>query len=226
MKKSSAKLYVNKLAAAQRQLRAAVRMFFAGEDELAIHTVVSAAYRVLSDLKKDQGRDEVGDCHLTTLFYAVRDYRRGTLPSNLSEDPEAMKLIREYAKKLPITASTSRKDVTATVSPDVAKAFWNRRNKVANFLKHADHDAQSHIALDDVDNLQLLMQALSAYIDLKGDDLGAEGLVFWIYLSVTSGTKEGLPPEFKKIAEDLDGFGSAERLNMCSALVRGMNEAL
>ena len=78
---SSGKIHVTKLAAAQRQLRAAIRMFFSGEDELAIHTVASAAYRVLSDLKMERGRDEVGDYYLTKIFYAVRDFRRGTLPS-------------------------------------------------------------------------------------------------------------------------------------------------
>jgi hypothetical protein len=48
----SGRIYLNKLAAAQRQLCAAIRLFFAGEDELAVHTVASAAYRVLSDLRK------------------------------------------------------------------------------------------------------------------------------------------------------------------------------
>lgn len=66
----TATVHVTKLAAAQRQLRAAVRMFFAGEDELAIHTVASAAYR-LSDLKADRGRDEVGDYYLTAIFYLL-----------------------------------------------------------------------------------------------------------------------------------------------------------
>lgn len=224
MNESYAKLHVNKLAVAQKQLRAAVRMFFAGEDELAIHTVASAAYTVLSDLKAERGQDEVGDYHLTAIFYAVRDYRRGTLPTYLSEDPETMKWISVLAEQLPIDASTNIKDITATVSSDVAKKFWQKRNKVANFLKHADRDPQSHVALDDVDNLQLLMQALSAYIDLKSDDLGAEGLVFWLYFSVTSGIKEGLPQKFQEIAAKLEAMGLIERLKLCSTLVREMNE--
>lgn len=224
MNESSAKLHVNKLAVAQRQLRAAIRMFFAGEDELAIHTVASAAYSVLSDLKAKLGQDEVGDYHLTSIFYAVRDYRRGTLPTYLSEDPETMKCIRELAEQLPIVASTNIKDITATVSSDVAKKFWQQRNKVANFLKHADRDAQSHVALDDVNNLHLLMQALSAYIDLKCDDLGAEGLVFWLYFRVTSGIKEGLPQKFQEVAAKLEAIGSIERLKLCSAMVSEMNE--
>lgn len=224
MTESSAQLHITKLAGAQRQLRAAVRMFFAGEDELAIHSVASAAYRVLSDLKAERGRDEVGDYHLAAIFYAVRDYRRGTLPSYLADDPESMKWIRELADQLPIDASTNIKDVSATVSPEVAQGFWQKRNKVSNFLKHANRDAKSHIALDEVDNVHLLMQALSAYIDLNTDDLGTEGLVFWLYFSVASGMKDGLPQKFQDIATKLEGLGPAERLALCSLLIREMNE--
>jgi len=74
------KVHVTKLAAAQRQLRAAIRMFFAGEDELAVHTVASASYRILADLKEERGRDEVGDYYLTAIFYCVRDYHRVDAP--------------------------------------------------------------------------------------------------------------------------------------------------
>ena len=38
-----AEVHVTKLAEAKRQLRSAIRMFFAGKDELAVHTVASAA---------------------------------------------------------------------------------------------------------------------------------------------------------------------------------------
>ena len=75
MGRRSGKIYVTKLAAAQRQLCAAIRMFFAGEDELAVHTVASAAYRVLSDLKAERGRDEAADHYLNMVFFAVRAYR-------------------------------------------------------------------------------------------------------------------------------------------------------
>lgn len=45
--RSKATLALTKVADAQRQLDAAIRMFFAEEDELAIHTAAAAAYRVL-----------------------------------------------------------------------------------------------------------------------------------------------------------------------------------
>ena len=59
---------MTKLAAAQRQLCAAIRMFFDGEDELAVHTVASAAYGILRDLKAERGRDEAADNYLNAVF--------------------------------------------------------------------------------------------------------------------------------------------------------------
>ena len=135
-------IHITKLAAARRQLQAAIRMFFAQEDELAVHTVASAAYRLISDLKRGRGRDEVEDYFLTAVFYVVRDYRRGTLPKHFVDNAEMMKYVREWADALPgITENSKPESIRLSVSHDVKKSFWQSRNKVFNFLKHADNDA-------------------------------------------------------------------------------------
>jgi hypothetical protein len=46
---------IAKLEAAQRELDAAIRMFFKSEDMLAVHTVSRAAFRVLFDIANDGG---------------------------------------------------------------------------------------------------------------------------------------------------------------------------
>ncbi len=225
MGKRSGKIYVTKLAAAQRQLCAAIRMFFAGENELAVHTVASAAYRVLSDLKAKRGRDEAADNYLNSVFYAVRAYRRGTLPDYLANNPEVMHWIRDMADRMPITASSNFGDVSASVSPDVAQAFWRERNAVSNFLKHADREAKSHISLDDVDNLQLLMQACCAYLDLTNDSLGPEGFVLWVYYNAVLGMKEGMPKKFRRCASTLEKLDSDEQIRFCSEWLHKMKNA-
>lgn len=219
-----AQLHVTKLVAAQRQLRAAIRMFFDGEDELAIHTVASAAYRIVADLKIKRGRDEVGDYYLTTIFYVVRDYHRGTLPKLFTDNPETMKWIQETADQLPITASTKYEEIRGTVSEETAKEWWRKRNKVSNFLKHADQDANAHISLEEIDNLHLLTLALASYSDLVKDDLGAEGLILWIYFNVVTKTKEQLPEGYRDIANDLDECDPDEQLRLCALFVDRMNE--
>ena len=185
-------IHLTKLAAAQRQLRAAIRMFFGREDELAVHTVASAAYSVFSDLKERRGRDEVGDVYQTMVFYVVRDYLRGTLPKHLADDTELMRHVREWADALPITENTEYDDLSVCVSPEVAKRYWKERKKVANFLKHADRDAEEHISLDEVDNFDLLMLATGSYIQLGGDP-GPEGYVLSLFSQVRLGEAGALP---------------------------------
>jgi len=80
---AGAKIHVTKLAAAGRQLRAALRMYFAEEDDLAIHTIAAASYRLLADLKAERGMNEAANVYLTSIFYVIRDYRRGSLPERL-----------------------------------------------------------------------------------------------------------------------------------------------
>ena len=220
----AAQLHVTKLAAAQRQLRAAIRMFFAGEDELAIHTVASAAYRIIADLKKKRGRDEVADYYLATIFYVVRDYRRGILPKWLKENPETMKWIQEVAEQVPITASMKFEDIRGSVSEDTASDWWRKRNESSNFLKHADRDTRAQISLQDIDNLELLARALASYSHLVKDDLGAEGIVLWIYFSLITETKEQLPENYRKIANDLDGYDPDEQLRLCSSFIIELNQ--
>ena len=222
-KMTGSHVHVTKLAAAQRQLRAAIRLFFAAEDELAVHTVASAAYRLIADLKNERGRDEVADYYLISVFYVVRDYRRGTLPNHFADDPEAMKWIREMAEQLPITESTKVEDVRVSVSPETARQYWLKRNRVANFLKHADRDDRAHVSLDEVDNFQLLMQALGSYGDLVKDDLGSEGLILWIYSCVVSGTWNQLPHQYQDLASKLAELDPDERLAFCSFAVSKLN---
>ena len=200
-------------------------MFIAEEDELAIHTVASAAYRMICDLKSQRGRVEAGDYYLTMVFYAVRDYRRGTLPSYLADDPETMKAIRKWAEQLPITASSRYEDTEVSVSPNVEREFWTIRNKVSNFLKHADRDAISQISMEEVDNLFLLMLAQGSYLDLAGRDLGPEGHVLLVYNAVDSGMIEGLPKELQKFATDLEHLPRNERLKCCSVFLTKLKEA-
>lgn len=111
-----ANVQITKFAAAERQLRAAIRMYFDGEDDLAIHTVASAAHHLLSDLKADRGMDEAADSIVTSIFYVVRDYRRGTLPANLLADQSFLDWVQDLAEQLPITATTQFNEVSVTLS--------------------------------------------------------------------------------------------------------------
>jgi methylphosphotriester-DNA--protein-cysteine methyltransferase len=224
MNTTGASVHITKLAAAERQLRAAIRLYFAEEDELAIHTVASAAYRLINDLKAARGMNEAADTHLASIFYVVRDFRRGTLPKHISENLELMNWVAEMAENLPITAESEIEDVKLHIGEETARAFWRKQNEASNFLKHADKDAQGHISLEKVDNFTLLLQAIGSYTGLARDELGPEGLVFWLYSSVRHGELESLPEKFKAIGTRLLEVHGTERLNLCHALIQELRE--
>lgn len=141
-------------------------MFFAQRDELTIHTATSAAYRILRDMKDKRGRDEAADAQFTGIFYAVRDYRRGALPSEVQDNPDLMRFIKETADQSSIiTEATEFNDIQARMSKNTRNKYWEEYSKAANFLKHADRDPEKSLDLDRVDNLDLLMRATRSYID-------------------------------------------------------------
>ena len=70
-----AEIHITKLKAARHQFCAAIRMYFSAEDELAIHTVASAAYGIIRDLKAQRNRDEVGEFFLTSIFMQNRNIK-------------------------------------------------------------------------------------------------------------------------------------------------------
>jgi hypothetical protein len=55
---------VNKMDVARRQLDAAIRMTFAGEDPVAVHTVAAAGHRIIRDICESRG-DIAGYQHFT-----------------------------------------------------------------------------------------------------------------------------------------------------------------
>jgi len=49
------RIQINKLEAARRQMETAIRLYFVEGDTVSIHTLVSAAYQILSDINRKQG---------------------------------------------------------------------------------------------------------------------------------------------------------------------------
>lgn len=183
----SASVHLNKLAAAKRQVQAAIRMFFKREDELAVHTVAAAAYGLLKDIKASRGMSEAADSYLTSIFYLVRDYRRGSLPAHMTSDVEFMAKVEAMAVQLmPITADSKLSDVRVSIGPVVERQYWNETNRAANFLKHADRDADGTLSIEDIDNNLLLAKCYCAYQDVAPDDLGNEGLVFQAFITTNN----------------------------------------
>ena len=54
-------------------------MTFANEDELAIHTVAAAAYRILRDILDKRGRHDLENLYRAGLYRMAKDFVNGKL---------------------------------------------------------------------------------------------------------------------------------------------------
>lgn len=216
--------HVNKLAAAKRQLQASIRLFFMGEDRLAIHTVASAAYGLLKDLKRTFGQNEAADYYLTTIFYLVRDFRRGTLPTYLMSDAAMIAGIKHIADQLsPINKDSKLSDVKISIPDTLERQYWTENNQAANFLKHADRDSDGEFSLESINNYLLLLKCYSAYCDIGPDDLGNEGVVFKAFTLLSNSAYQTTNTVFGSLLESLKSVPDNKRLEYCYKLIVEMN---
>lgn len=186
MSQESAEILVTKFGAARRLLRAAIRMYFDREDELAVHTVVSAAYGMLKDLKKRRSLDEAQFAIETEIFGMLalaKKHASHQLPPELQSDAYFMSFLDLLIDRFNITPDTDVSQLTPSVILDSAATagFWRANNRASNFLKHADQDSEALLSLKDVNNFQLLLRAMASYESIAPDDLGFEGVVLQVY---------------------------------------------
>ena len=70
---------INKLEAARRQLDAAIRLTFANEDTLAIHTLGAAAYRIVRDILHKRGQHDPDEILRTGIYQTAFSLAHGKL---------------------------------------------------------------------------------------------------------------------------------------------------
>ena len=129
-----AHIHITKHAAAQRQVDAAIRILFSEEDPLAVHTVVAAAHRILTDLvEKHRKSSFMDDAYLDALNRVREHFPEKTQSWNI-----------QHFKK------------------------WLRdeRNRPANFLTHADQDADKMLNQETLKTDHLLLEACCRYEEL------------------------------------------------------------
>ncbi len=170
----AAEVYISKEAAAQRQIDAAVRMLFSDEDELAIHTVAAAAYRVVRDLREKRGHPEIPkEAEAVGYFFlakAIAEDRAHSVPQALRDlanaDPQIRKLVDHLRKLRKEGHSIEPTDFAMSTFGSNERAHWAKMSQVANFLKHADRDDQRFLQLSKMSNEELLMGACTSFVHL------------------------------------------------------------
>jgi hypothetical protein len=161
-------VHINKIAAASRQLDAAIRMFFAKEDELAIHTVASAAFRTLRDLIQERGKNFTAEVLRNGIYNMARQHAEGKLPKETLKLIENTALMAAIINMLEAERAEGEKFDVSRIGVRMNKTGEQRAwpSRAANFLKHADRDAKAHLTMDEVKNENVLIGACVAYLEL------------------------------------------------------------
>ena len=186
MPSNSAQVLITKFGAARRLLRAAIRMHFHREDELAVHSVASAAYGILKDLKKQRGQNEAQfaiEHEVLGMLMFAKERTSHQLPTEVLSDVYFVSCLDQLVELFSITPETDISQIAPSVMLDAAStaAFWRTNHRASNFLKHADQDAEAALPLNELKNFQLLMQAMLSYESVAPNDLGFEGVVLQIF---------------------------------------------
>jgi len=210
-----ASLHVSKLAAAQRQLDAAIRMTLAAEDKLAIHTVAAAAYQILRDLKKKRERNELSDRLSLGIFGFANDLASGKeIPPSIAKNRLLAEIVESFSEAIRSGEVRSEKDVASRLKVIGEKSHWAKFDLSANLLKHADRFPNATIHIDSVDNDLILMHAIPAYVELMGPKSSTpEMMVYGIFLRCVD---ESSAPKMQTIA----GLPDEKRRRACLSLLK------
>ncbi|HXQ53825.1 MAG TPA: hypothetical protein VN802_22225 [Stellaceae bacterium] len=218
MRHQKADLQISKLAAARRQIDAAIRMFFSQEDKLATYTVASAAYKILRDILKRRGKSALAGQLRANVLGVANALRKGTLSDWEKEGligTELWKIITQVAEMDDDSKFTLR------ISPDdEMKHFW-RRDKPANFLKHADRDSEDFLAINDVDLRGLLTESCMSYLDVMRVPT-PEMEVYFAFQFAESGddfNTSSFAPHLIQMISALKKLSGQSRLRKCARMV-------
>jgi hypothetical protein len=216
MSNSEATVHLTKIAAAKRQLDTAIRLYFAHDDELSIHTLVAAAFGILRDLIKKRGSDFEAEVFKAGFYAWAKQYRAGTLSEDVS------KALKESGL-LPLLET-----IAADEDPSHIRIIRDKTKSrgwpsgPANFLKHADWHPNALLAASDINNEHFLIGACTAYLELMPTP-SPEIMAFKVLWAVEHDAALDADAELAcELADRLASLKKDERYRVCAEWVRQM----
>ena len=211
---------ISKIAAAQRQLDAAIRMFFQREDELAIHTVAAAAFQILRDVTKQRGGHFTSEVFRSGILSIAREYVRGTLPPDkiaMIKGSSLMPTIAELAERIRVEGDNfDEQSIRVDVSKGHEHKLW--LSEITVFLKHADRDPNGFLSEDGLDNEKMLLATSAAYLELMKQPT-PEIAAYFAFWSVRNHQMLDLAVEVQSFARQLEATKEAERYEACAKFI-------
>lgn len=219
-------IQISKIAAAQRQLDAAIRMFFHKEDELAIHTVTAAAFQIFRDLTEERGGHFTKEVFRSGILSIAQQYAAGTLPSDkkaMIEGSSLMPQIEQLAKEIRTQGNDFDKErIHINVSKGHEHKLWLSETTV--FLKHANRDPDNFLSADILDNDKMLMATCAAYVELMKQPT-PEIMAYFAFWSVKNNQVNDLAEDTQQFARQLETANEMQRYDICAKFIRDKKAA-
>ena len=171
-KKERKRLYVNKLAAADRQLGLAIRLFFLAEDSLGIFTLANAAYGIYADLLRKNGKSEWEWPIQYGLLRAAYDLAHGVLTEQelnvlTCGNEVGLSTLLEVSRLFSDRPDLQPEDVSVPGLGANAYQDWLALRRPGNFLKHADRDSGQLLDEAEIEVEEVILRAVAASLHLN-----------------------------------------------------------
>lgn len=214
-------IQISKIAAAQRQLDAAIRIFFQREDELAIHAVAAQAFQILRDLIQQRGVHFTSEVFRSGILSIAQQYVQGTLPPDkkaMIEGSSFMPTIAKLAEHIRVHGDNFDKEsIHVNVSTRHEHKLWLSETTV--FLKHAKRDPNGFLSADGLDNEKMLMATCAAYLELMNQPT-PEIAAYFAFWSVRNNQVHDIADEVRPFARQLEAAEETQRYEMCGKFIQ------
>lgn len=155
--------FLNKLAAGERHLSEAIRMYFLEIDPLAIHVVASCAHNIFADLLSARNKDPTVHGVLYGLFRAARDLNEGAMTEDelFAKGIGPIETVQELSEFLRLHPNFDIDEMETSAPKEFARAYWADRRRSYNYLKHADRDGNSLLDESTINNEAVILDAMN-----------------------------------------------------------------
>ncbi len=153
---------LSKQEAAKRLIHAAVDMFSANADPIAIHVVASSALNILRELSKVDGRRFVERVFQSALFNGAASHVAGE-PTGLPDHPMVNEWIEGLAQAIESGAVQEPCDIKINDAQKLEVETLKYLVDPFNFLKHADRDPDGKLDVSEVKPVEATSFAVTAY---------------------------------------------------------------
>jgi hypothetical protein len=199
-------------------------MKFANEEKLAIFTVAYAAHGILRDLLHHGRRHDLEQLLRAGIYETARSLVDGKLSETEVNDlksDQMFGLVASVADAIRARGSeVTPDDVPLTITNQQKQDHWSPLSRAANFLKHANRDAEKLLELDAVDTDTILMHACAAY-SMVSRNPTPEMVIFYMYwLSSAPDRRAGVGDFAADIIDSLTPLSLLQRRRACAKLIR------